>query len=317
MRKLNLIISFLTILLVLTLILSCKGKTKSDSSNASKKFVLITMDSIDEHWLSVKKGAEDKVKELGNIELIFRAPAGKTDPNEQTRMAEDAISQKADAILLAPSDIAALSPVAAKIKEANIPLVLIDSAISTEDYDAFLSTDNEAAGELAGETFAKLVNGKGKIGIVHAQPAASTAIARGKGFETKIKEIAPDIKIVSVQYSDGDKARALNIATDIMTANPDLVGFFTSNEGSTIGVARAIEDMGKKDTVMLVGFDKSQDTIRALENGTLKATVVQNPYKMGFDGVQMAFDILNGKKVERLIDTGVNVVTLENIDIIK
>ena len=102
-----------------------------------------------------------------------------------------------------------------------------------------------------------------------------------------------------------------------MTANPDLVGFFTSNEGSTIGVARAIEDMGKKDTVMLVGFDKSQDTIRALENGTLKATVVQNPYKMGFDGVQMAFDILNGKKVERLIDTGVNVVTLENIDIIK
>ena len=75
--------------------------------------------------------------------------------------------------------------------------------------------------------------------------------------------------------------------------------------------------MGKKDMVMLVGFDKSQDTIRALENGTLKATVVQNPYKMGFDGVQMAFDILNGKKVERLIDTGVNVVTLENIDIIK
>ena len=188
MRKLNLIISFLTILLALTLILSCKGKTKSDSSNASKKFVLITMDSIDEHWLSVKKGSEDKVKELGNIELIFRAPAGKTDPNEQTRMAEDAINQKADAILLAPSDIAALSPVAAKIKEANIPLILIDSAISTEDYDAFLSTDNEAAGELAGETFAKLVNGKGKIGIVHAQPAASTAIARGKGFETKIKE---------------------------------------------------------------------------------------------------------------------------------
>ena len=148
--------------------------------------------------------------------MIFRAPAGKTDPNEQTRMAEDAINQKADAILLAPSDPAALAPVAAKIKEANIPLILIDSAISTEDYDAFFSTDNEAAGALAGETFAKLVNGRGKIGIVHAQPSSTTAIARGKGFETKIKEIAPNIQIVSVQYSDGDKARALNIATDIM-----------------------------------------------------------------------------------------------------
>lgn len=315
MRKLNLIILFIT-----ALILSCGDKTNSGNSNVksdSKKFVLITMDSIDEHWLSVKNGAEDKVKELGNIELIFRAPAGKTDPNEQTRMVEDAINQKADAILLAPSDPAALAPVAAKIKEANIPLILIDSALSTEYYDAFFSTDNEAAGELAGETFAKLVNGRGKIGIVHAQPSSTTAIARGKGFERKIKEIAPDIKVVSVQYSDGDKARALNIATDIMTANPDLVGFFTSNEGSTIGVARAIEELGKKDSVMLVGFDKSQDTIRALENGTLKATIVQNPYKMGFDGIQAAVDILDGKEVSRLTDTGVNVATLENIDIIK
>lgn len=275
------------------------------------------MDSIDEHWLSVRNGAEDKVKELGNIELIFRAPAGKTDPNEQTRMAEDAINQKADAILLAPSDPAALAPVAAKIKEANIPLILIDSAISTEDYDAFFSTDNEAAGALAGEAFAKLVKGRGKIGIVHAQPSSTTAIARGKGFENKIKEIAPNIQIVSVQYSDGDKARALNIATDIMTANPDLVGFFTSNEGSTIGVARAIEDMGKKDSVMLVGFDKSQDTIRALENGTLKATIVQNPYRMGYEGIQTAVDILESKEVSRLTDTGANVVTLENIDTIK
>ena len=315
MRKLNLIILFIT-----ALILSCGDKTSTDNSNSlsdSKKIVLITMDSIDEHWLSVRNGAEDKVKELGNIELIFRAPAGKTDPNEQTRMAEDAINQKADAILLAPSDPAALAPVAAKIKEANIPLILIDSAISTEDYDAFFSTDNEAAGALAGETFAKLVNGRGKIGIVHAQPSSTTAIARGKGFENKIKEIAPNIQIVSVQYSDGDKARALNIATDIMTANPDLVGFFTSNEGSTIGVARAIEDMGKKDSVMLVGFDKSQDTIRALENGTLKATIVQNPYRMGYEGIQTAVDILDGKEVSRLTDTGANVVTLENIDTIK
>ena len=315
MKKLNLIILFIT-----ALILSCGDKTNTDNSNVlsdSKKIVLITMDSIDEHWLSVRNGAEDKVKELGNIELIFRAPAGKTDPNEQTRMAEDAINQKADAILLAPSDPAALAPVAAKIKEANIPLILIDSAISTEDYDAFFSTDNKAAGALAGETFAKLVNGRGKIGIVHAQPSSTTAIARGKGFETKIKEIAPNIQIVSVQYSDGDKARALNIATDIMTANPDLVGFFTSNEGSTIGVARAIEDMGKKDSIMLVGFDKSQDTIRALENGTLKATIVQNPYRMGYEGIQTAVDILEGKEVSRLTDTGANVVTLENIDTIK
>ena len=127
-------------------------------------------------------------------------------------------------------------------------------------------------------------------------------------LETRLKMVGYDV----VTAEDGEEAVEV-----FNKANPDLVGFFASNEGSTVGVARAIEDMGKKDTVMLVGFDKSQDTIRALENGTLKATVVQNPYKMGFDGLQFAVDIIDGKEVTRLLDTGVNVVTLENIDTIK
>lgn len=310
MKKLLILIS------VAVFALSCGGNAKKDGE-ASKDVVLITMDSLDQHWLSVKKGAEEKAKELG-LNLIFRAPAGKTDPNEQTRMVEDAINQKAGAILLAPTDAAALAPVAKKVREAGIPLILIDSPLSTEDYDAILSTDNAAAGALAADTLAKLLNGKGKIAIVHAQAAASSTISRGKGFEDQLKKIAPDIQIVSVQYSDGDKAKALNIATDIMTANPDLVGFYTSNEGSTVGVARAIESVNKKDSIMLVGFDKSDDTVKAIENGTLKATMVQNPEVMGSKGVEYAnMYITKTGEVARTTDTGVTVVTLENIALIK
>lgn len=297
---------------------SCKEKKDLGGlESTSKDVVLITMDSLDQHWLSVKKGAEEKAKELG-LNLIFRAPAGKTDPNEQTRMVEDAINQKAGAILLAPTDAAALVPVSKKVIDAGIPLILIDSPISSEDYDAILSTDNAVAGALAADTLAKLLNNEGKIAIIHPQAAASSTINRGKGFEDEIKKIAPNIKIVSVQYSDGDKARSLNIATDIMTANPDLAGFFTSNEGSTVGVARALENAGKKDTIMLVGFDKSDDTIKALENGTLKATMVQNPELMGAKGVEYAnIYITKSGDVPRKTDTGVTVVTTENIDVIK
>lgn len=313
MKKLLIFVSVFASILI-----SCGDKKDAgNTANNGKDIVLITMDSLDQHWLSVKKGAEEKAKELG-LNLIFRAPAGKTDPNEQTRMVEDAINQKAAAILLAPTDGTALAPVAKKVMEAGIPLILIDSPISTEDYTAILSTDNYAAGSLAADTLAKLLNNKGKIAIVHPQAGASSVINRGKGFEDQIKKIAPNIQIVSVQYSDGDKARALNIATDIMTANPDLAGFFTSNEGSTVGVARALENAGKKDTIMLVGFDKSDDTIKALENGTLKATMVQNPELMGTKGVEYAnMYIMKSGEAPRKTDTGVTVITLENIDLIK
>ena len=308
-------------LTIISMLVACGGEKKAETevTGETKKIVLITMDSLDEHWLSVKDGAEAKASELGGaVEIIFRAPAGKTDPNEQTRMVEDAINQEADAIILAPSDGAALTPVSKRVIEAGIPLILIDSPLQEDVHNTFLSTDNEAAGALAADNLAKLINNKGKIAVVHAQAASSSAIARGKGFVDRMTEIAPDVVIVSTQYSDGDKARALNIATDIMTANPDLVGFFTSNEGSTVGVARALEELSLKDTVMLVGFDKSQDTIRALENGTLKATMVQNPDKMGSQGVEYAVALIEGKTdVPKDVDTGVTVVTLENIDLIK
>lgn len=280
---------------------------------AQKKFVLITMDSMDEHWLSVKKGAETKAKELGDVDIIFRAPAGKVDPNEQTRMVEDAINQKVDAILLAPSDKSALGPVVERAIDEKIPVVIIDSPVDAEGYVTFLSTDNYAAGALAADTLAKLVNEKGKVGIINAQPGAGTAIARSSGFEDRLKEKYPNMKVAGIQYSNGDKAVALNQATDMMTANPDLVGFYGSNEGSTVGISRALEESGNIGKIKLVGFDFSKDTITGLKNGSIQASMVQNPEKMGYDGVAAAYDNINGKEVPKHVDTGVKVVTVGDL----
>lgn len=280
---------------------------------AQKKFVLIIMDSMDEHWLSVKKGAETKAKELGDVDIIFRAPAGKVDPNEQTRMVEDAINQKVDAILLAPSDKSALGPVVERAIDEKIPVVIIDSPVDAEGYVTFLSTDNYAAGALAADTLAKLVNEKGKVGIINAQPGAGTAIARSSGFEDRLKEKYPNMKVAGIQYSNGDKAVALNQATDMMTANPDLVAFYGSNEGSTVGISRALEESGNIGKIKLVGFDFSKDTITGLKNGSIQASMVQNPEKMGYDGVAAAYDNINGKEVPKHVDTGVKVVTVGDL----
>jgi ribose transport system substrate-binding protein len=290
---------------------------RSEASDGKIKVIFIAMDSIDEHWLKVKAGTEDKAAELGNVALSFNAPPGKVDASVQLQMVEDAITQKVDAILLAPLNRDALVPGVEKAKEAGIKVVIIDSIVSTSNYDAFFSTDNGAAARLAADELAKLIDGKGKIAIVNAQAGSGTTMTRENDFKDQIAKNYPGITVVGTQYSDGDKTRALNIATDFMTANPDLAGFYATNEGSTVGTGNAIDQAGKTGAVKFVGFDWSADTKALVDNGVLQATMVQNPYQMGYLGVQAAVDLVSGKTVAKDADTGVTVVTKANADSVK
>ncbi|MDR2394401.1 MAG: ABC transporter substrate-binding protein [Treponema sp.] len=315
MKKRILLIAVLLIALIG--VLPIWARAGQEASTGKIKVIFIAMDSIDEHWLKVKAGTEDKAKELGNVALSFNAPPGKVDANVQLQMVEDAITQKMDAILLAPLDKDALSPGVDRAKAAGIKVIIIDSAVGTSNYDAFLSTDNGAAGRTAADQLATLINGTGKIAIINAQPGAGTAMVRENDFKDQIAKNYPNITIVGTQFSDGDKTKALNIATDFMTANPDLAGIYATNEGSTVGAGNAIEQAGKTGVIKFVGFDWSADTKALIERGVLQATMVQNPYQMGYLGVQAAVDAYNGKPIQKAVDTGVTVATKDNIDSIK
>ncbi|AAM24024.1 ribose transport system substrate-binding protein [Caldanaerobacter subterraneus subsp. tengcongensis MB4] len=327
MKRSSIFLTILVLVLAISLVFSgCSSKQQTPSSSSTqessqtasseKKYniVLITMDSMDEHWLAVKAGAEAKAKELGNVQLTFRAPAEKADPNEQVRMMEDAINQKADAILIAPTDQTALTPVVEKAFDAGIPVILIDSPVKTDKYVSFVATDNIKAAEMAADKLGELLGGKGKIAIISAQPGSGTTIMRENGFKDRLKEKYPDIQIITTQYSMGDKNRALNQALDILTAHPDLAGFYGTNEGSTIGIAMAIKQKDLAGKVKVVGFDISQATINAIKENYIQASMVQNPYMMGYKGVEIAVDKLQGKEVPKRVDTGVTVMTKDNVD---
>ncbi|MDR0623591.1 MAG: ABC transporter substrate-binding protein [Treponema sp.] len=316
MKKKFLLVFVLLAALVGTLPVWAAGRGDA-ASDGKIKVIFIAMDSIDEHWLKVKAGTEDKAKELGNVAISFNAPPGKVDANVQLQMVEDAITQKVDAILLAPLNRDALVPGVEKAKAAGIKVVIIDSAIGTQNYDAFFSTDNGAAARLAADELAKLINQKGKIAIVNAQAGSATTMIRENDFKDQMAKNYPGITIVGTQYSDGDKTKALNIATDFMTANPDLAGFYAANEGSTVGTGNAIEQAGKTGVIKFVGFDWSADTKALVEKSVLQATMVQNPYQMGYLGVQAAVDLVTGKSVQKDVDTGVTVATIANMNSIK
>jgi ribose transport system substrate-binding protein len=292
------------------------GCAKKDAAGTTK-VVLITMDSVNEHWIKVRAGAEDKAKELGNINLIFNAPPGKVDAAIQVQMVEDAITQQAKVILLAPLSADALVPVIEKAHKAGIKVVLIDSGATTDAYDAFLATDNGAAARTAANTLAELIGEKGKIAIINAQAGAGTTMTRENDFKDEIAKKYPNITIVGTQYSDGDKTKALNYALDFMTANPDLAGFYGCNEDSSIGTANGVEQNGKTGVIKVVGFDWTADTKAMVERGVIQASMVQNPYTMGYEGLQAGIDLLNGKSVPHQVDTGVTVATKGNADSIK
>jgi len=291
---------------------------KEAAGSGKIKITLITMDSIDEHWLKVKAGAEAKAAEMGNVELTFNAPPGKVDANVQLQMVEDAITKRADVIMLAPLNKDALSPGVEKAKAAGIKVIMVDSGVSTPKYDAFFATDNGAAARTAADTLAALLGGKGKIAIINAQAGAGTTMTRENEFKAQIKAKYPGIEIVGVQYSDGDKTKAMNQALDFMTANPALAGFYGCNEGSTVGLAQAVVQSGKAEKVKVVGFDFSNDTKALIQQKAIQATMVQNPYQMGYLGVDAGVRALKGEDFGgKTIDTGVTVATLENLSSIK
>lgn len=294
------------------------GGKKDASSDGKIKITLITMDSIDEHWLKVKAGAEAKASELGNIELTFNAPPGKVDANVQLQMVEDAITKRANVIMLAPLNKDALSPGVEKATAAGIKVIMVDSGVSTSKYEAFFATNNGNAARLAADTLASLLNGKGKVAIINAQAGAGTTMTRENEFKDQIKTKYPGIEIVGVQYSDGDKTKAMNQALDFMTAHPDLAGFYGCNEGSTVGLAQAVAQTGKSEKVKVVGFDFSNDTKALIQQKAIQATMVQNPYQMGYLGVDAGVKAFKGESFGgKTIDTGVTVATLENLASIK
>ncbi|WP_313612407.1 ABC transporter substrate-binding protein [Agrobacterium sp.] len=267
-------------------------------------------------WQNVQKGADAAIKDLNGHTITFQGPASESAIADQVNMVENAVNRKVDGIVLAPSDPDALVPAVKKAWEARIPVVLIDSQLaegSEQYYQSFLATDNKKAGELAAQALIEKVGTEGKIAIMSYVAGAGSEIGRVGGFTDYIKANSK-LEIVGPFYSQSQMATALNQTTDVLAANSDLKGIFGANEPTAIGVGRALVQSGKAGKVVGIGFDGNQDLQEFVKDGTLAGIAVQGSYQMGELGVQTIGKILNKEKVEKFVDTGVVVVTKDNIE---
>ena len=264
-------------------------------------------------WQSVHAGADAAGKEL-NVDIVWKGPAQETDYTGQINIVEDAINRRVDGIVLAPSHGEALVPIVERAQKDGIPVTIFDSGISTENYVAYVATDNRKGGVVAAERLAEKLGGKGRVAILGVKAGSVSTDEREQGFQETIKQKYPGIEIVAFQYGEADRAKSLDRATDILTAHTDLNGMFASNESSTVGAAQAIKQKGLASKLVLVGFDSSPNLIDDLKAGAIDSLVLQDPFKMGYEGVKATVAKLNGQTPVRHLDTGVKLLTKENLD---
>jgi ribose transport system substrate-binding protein len=293
------------------------SSSSSGSSSGSKKltFSLITMDTIDQYWLSMKAGAQKEADSLG-VTLRFDAPVGKTDAQAQADMVANAVSRGVDGIMLAANDKEALAPAVEKAYAAKIPVVYVDSPASSAHYIASFATDNHAAAGQAADQMAKLIGNAGQVAIVNAQQGAGTTELREQGFKDEMTAKYPNIKVVTTVYSDGEADKAMDETKNLLATYPQLKGIFACNEGATIGVAQGLTQSNVTGKVSCIGFDLSDNVKADIKAGSVQGCMLQNPGLMGSDGVKTLADYINNKTSPspKDNDTGITYVTKDNVD---
>src|ERR1043165_2466306 len=310
------------LILIMVLVLAIVSFACNRSKSNAKKLTIavIPKGTSHEFWKSIHAGAVKAQRELttpGNeVEVIWKGPLREDDREQQIQVVEGFASQGVNGIVLAPLDSHALARPVEEAKSAGVPTVIIDSALESNSIVSFVATDNRKGGMLGADRLGELMGGKGKaILLRYAEGSASTE-EREAGFLQELKQKFPNIDLISSdQYAGATRDTAKRASENLLNRfGDDVQGIFCPNESTTAGMLSALQDIGKAGKVMFVGFDATQIFIDAMKAKQLHGIVVQNPFNMGYLGVKTIIDSLTGKTVEKRIDTGVTVITPENLD---
>jgi ribose transport system substrate-binding protein len=288
---------------------------------ATYNIAVIPKGTSHEFWKSIHAGARRAERELstGNVKVNvnWKGPLREDDRDQQISVVENFTVRRAHGIVLAPLDRQALiAPVEAALR-AKIPVVIIDSGLSSDKPLSYIATDNFKGGQLAAEHLGKLLNGQGKVILLRYQVGSASTEQREAGFLDVMKSRFPKIQLISTdQYSGATRDSAYQAAQNLLNRfSREVNGIFAPCEPVTVGMMLALRDAGKAaGAVKFVGFDAGTQSVEGLKKGDIQGLVVQNPMQMGYLGVKTIVDHLQGKKVEKVVDTGVTLVTAVNMN---
>ena len=305
-------LSALVVLFVTTVTLAAQDKTYT--------IAVIPKGTTHEFWKSIHAGAVKAQREFGEkgvkVELIWKGPLREDDRDQQIQVVENFTTRRVSGIVLAPLDSQALVRPVNFATRSKVPVVIIDSGLKSDNYVSFVATDNYKGGQLAGEEMGKILNGKGNVILLRYAVGSASTEGREAGFLDALKKF-PDIKLISSdQYAGATRELAYAASQNLLNRfGREVDGIFVPCEPPTIAMTKALRDIGRAGgKVKVIGFDAGSQEVADLKNGDVQALIVQNPMKMGYLGVETMVKHLRGEKVDKRIDTGVVVVTKENMD---
>ena len=295
----------LIVLLLAVLVTGAFARGGGQQASGGIHIEMISKGFQHQFWQYVKLGAENAAKELG-ITVNFVGPESESMVDKQTEMYETALGKNPSAICFASLDATAQASLVARTKARGIPVVTFDATVNSNDPVCFVATNSNAAGAIAADKMNEALQGRGgKVAVIAHDQTNTTGIDRRDGFVNQVRSKYPNIQIVDIQYGGGDPLRSTEICKAVMTANPDLVGYYATNEGSAIGLANAMKEMNMKGKLIGIGFDSGKTQMDAIRDGTLYGAIQQNPVRIGHDAVQMAYKAIKGESVPKIIDTGI------------
>jgi len=294
------------------------GSATTQASRRGGGFTLAVIPKGTTHvfWKSVEAGARKAADEAGAT-IVWKGPLKENDRAQQIQIVDEFVAEGVSGIVLAPLDDTALQRPVANATAKNIPVVIMDSGLKGEagtDFVSFVGTDNRRGGEMAGEELAKLIGGKGKVVLIRYLEGSASTTEREEGFLAVMKK-HPDIQVISSSRFGGPTAEnAKKLGLSMIDTLREADGIFGSNEPMVLGVLQALRDKNHAGKVKFVGFDATDPLVQALKKGELQAVITQNPGRIGYDAVSAMVKKLKGETVPPRIDTGVYVVTKDNLD---
>ena len=271
--------------------------------------VLKTLSS--EYWKTVAQGAKDAAKASKvKVELIVLGPPAENLIEQQINMLQDVLSQNPDALIFSPSQPATAGSVLAKFKDKKIPVLLVDTGMPEgfTDYLTFIGTDNYSAGKKGGEALAALVTQGDKVALLDGTPGNSAMNDRIKGANDVL--LAKGVLVAANQPAYSDREKAYTVMQNILQANPDIKGVFAASDEQALGALRALQQ-SKKDAPV-IGVDGNPDNLKSILSGGQTGTVAQGNYDMGRLAVEKALEAIDGKPVQKRIDSGATLITKAN-----
>ncbi len=255
-------------------------------------------------FVDLRDGAQDAAEEHGVNLTVYDAG---DDAATQMSNVEDMVITGMDLIVINPVDGDAIVPAIEEAQMADIPVITVDRGAETE-VDVHIASDNIAGGEMAAEHLAELLGDTGQVIEIEGIPGTSAARERGEGFNAVMDE-KEDIEIIARQPAGFSRSEGMSVMEDLLEAHPQFDGLFAHNDEMALGAIEALDAADRLDEVFVVGFDAIDDALAAIEEGSLDATIAQQPVVMGELSIEYAVNFLAGEEVDDFVPVPLELIT--------